>query len=172
MASTTARTASPTQSGTVSNCDGYYTVLSSDTCSKIETQFSITFAQLYQWNTAIGNDCQSLWVGYAVCVSSSLTSSTSSNSNTATSATVGTSDMVLSSTAGTSTTTAGSSSPAQSGTVSSCDEYYTVVSGDTCSKIETKFGITFAQLHQWNTAIGNDCQSLWVGYAVCVGVSA
>lgn len=69
-------------------------------------------------------------------------------------------------------TSLGLTSPTQSGIASNCDEYYTVVSGDLCSKIETQFDITFAQLYQWNPAIGSNCESLWMGYAVCVAVSS
>lgn len=60
--------AAPTQSGEAANCNKYYTVQSGDSCAKIESQFAITFQQLYQWNPAIGSDCTNLWVGYAICV--------------------------------------------------------------------------------------------------------
>jgi LysM repeat protein len=62
--------------------------------------------------------------------------------------------------------------PTQSGTAANCNKYYTVQSGDSCSGIETQYSITFAQLYQWNPAIGSNCQSLLIGYAVCVGVSS
>lgn len=60
----------------------------------------------------------------------------------------------------------------QSGIASNCNKFYNVVQGDSCARIESTYGITFAQLYQWNPAIGNDCQTLWVGTAVCVGVSS
>jgi LysM repeat protein len=50
--------------------------------------------------------------------------------------------------------------------------YYNVGKGDSCAKIETAYDITFAQLYKWNPAIGDDCQTLEVGTAVCVGVSS
>ncbi|KAB8227370.1 uncharacterized protein BDW43DRAFT_247217 [Aspergillus alliaceus] len=126
----------PTQTGTAPNCDHYYTVVNGDSCDHIETTYGISFAQLYEWNPMIGSNCQTLRVGYSVCV--------------AVSATV----------------------PTQPGTTSDCNRYYTVVSGDSCSHIETMYGITFAQLYGWNPAIGSDCQTLGVGYAVCVGLSS
>jgi hypothetical protein len=49
-----------------------------------------------------------------------------------------------------------------------CSRNYTVVSGDTCSAIETKFGITFAQFYEWNPTMGNDCQTLYAGRSYCV----
>lgn len=66
--STTSAAAAPTQSGIASNCEEYYTVATEDSCSKIETQFNNTFAESYQWNPAIVSNCESLWIGYAVCV--------------------------------------------------------------------------------------------------------
>lgn len=62
--------------------------------------------------------------------------------------------------------------PTQEGIASDCDGYYTVVSGDSCSKVEDLFDITFAQLYDWNPAIGSDCETLGVDYAVCVGVAS
>jgi LysM repeat protein len=40
----------PTATGEVAGCLQYYTVQSGDSCSSIDTAFSISFAQLYQWN--------------------------------------------------------------------------------------------------------------------------
>jgi hypothetical protein len=74
------------------------------------------------------------------------------------------------STTSSSTTTAGASAPTQSGTASNCDQYHTVMSGDSCTAIETQYCHTFTELYQWNLAIGSNCENLWVGYAVCVGV--
>ena len=92
----------------------------------------------------VGSSCGNLWLGYAYCVKGPASSST---------------------------TTAGASAPTQSGIASNCDEYHTVVSGDSCAAIETQYNDTFTELYQWNPAIGSSCQNLWVGYAICVGVS-
>jgi LysM repeat protein len=176
----------PTQTGVVAECQQFYIAQSGDSCYNIETTFGITFAQFYQWNPSgmsprpsnsrllvvlhhvddgedpsvclrisnvetVGSDCENLWLGYAYCVEGPA-SATTSVEPTATSP--------------------GLTSPAQPGIAPNCDEYYIVVSGDLCSKIETQFDITFAQLYQWNPAIGSNCESLWVGYAVCVAVSS
>ena len=93
---------------------------------------------------AVGSNCQSLWLGYAYCVRGPAASS--------------------------SITPTSSAAPTQSGIVSNCNKFYTVQSGDSCAGIESQFSITFAQLYQWNPSIGSNCQSLYVGYAVCVGV--
>lgn len=67
-AATTSSTASaPTQTGIASNCNEYHTVASGDSCAAVESEYGVTFAQLYGWNPAIGSDCQYLDVGYAIC---------------------------------------------------------------------------------------------------------
>ncbi|KAJ5802479.1 uncharacterized protein N7503_004929 [Penicillium pulvis] len=79
----------------------------------------------------------------------------------------------------------------------SCSEYYTVVSGDSCSAIEVEYSITFAEFLlwnpsivsgdscwaiataygisttdfiDWNPAVGSDCSGLWPDYEYCVAV--
>ncbi|KAI9823660.1 MAG: hypothetical protein M1826_007678 [Phylliscum demangeonii] len=140
----------PTQTGVVAGCLQVYTVRSGDSCNSIETAYGITFAQFYSWNPSVGSQCANLWLGYAYCVRGPASGTTS-----------------VSSTA----TGAGPTSPTQTGITSRCVKFYTVVAGDQCATIQTQFGITFAQLYQWNPAIGAQCQSLWVGYAVCVASS-
>ncbi|XDG02515.1 hypothetical protein ABKA04_002130 [Annulohypoxylon sp. FPYF3050] len=145
--STVSSTASmgPTQTGIVSNCQQFYTVQSGDSCAAIEGMFAISFADLYSWNPSIGSNCENLWLGYAYCVSAPPSSTTSGGS--------------------------GPAAPTQSGEAANCNKYYTVQSGDSCDKIESQFDITFQQLYQWNPAIEADCTNLWLGYAICVGVS-
>lgn len=99
----------------------------------------------------MGDNCQSLWVGYAYCVQGPASTTTTAVTSTVSSA--------------------GPSAPTQTGITSSCTKYYTVQSGDSCYAIETQYSITFAQLYQWNPAIGSNCESLWVGYAVCVAAT-
>lgn len=143
----------PTQSGITASCSDYYVVQSGDSCAAIESMFSLTFQQFYAWNPAIGSNCGNLWLGEAYCVGV-FGSSTSSGSTTST-ATTG---------------AATAPAPTQSGVASGCKNYYTVESGDSCSAIESQYGISFAQFYQWNPAVGSNCQSLWVGYAYCVAV--
>lgn len=99
----------------------------------------------------VGDDCQNLWLDYAYCVKGPARTATSS--------------------AAAQTATATAPAPTQAGIATNCLKYYTVVSGDSCSKIETQYGDTFAGLYKWNPAIGSNCENLWVGYAVCVAVS-
>lgn len=44
--------------------------------------------------------------------------------------------------------------------------------GGSCAAIESDYILTFAQFLAWNPAVGSNCQSLEVGVAYCVGVSA
>jgi LysM repeat protein len=147
---------SPTQSGMTASCRGYYTVQSGDSCSGIESEFGVTFAQFYSWNPAIGSNCQYLIVGDAVCVSGPQATSTSAAK-------------VSSSSTSTNVAAPG---PTQSGTAANCNKYYVVQSGDSCAGVESKYSITFNQLYTWNPSIGSNCQYLGVGNAYCVGVSS
>ncbi|OIW22890.1 hypothetical protein CONLIGDRAFT_719454 [Coniochaeta ligniaria NRRL 30616] len=64
------------------------------------------------------------------------------------------------------------SGPTQTGTISTCNKWYLVQSGDTCATVESKFGITLAQFLAWNPAVSSDCSTnFWAGDAYCVGVS-
>jgi LysM repeat protein len=133
----------PTPADTVSGCEKFYTTTKGDDCATVETKFSITLAQFYQWNPSVGSTCTNLWLGESYCVKGPA-----------------------------STTSATASAPTQTGIASNCNKYYTVVSNDSCAKIDTAYGITFAELYKWNPAIGSDCEYLGVGYSVCVGVSS
>ncbi|KAE8353839.1 hypothetical protein BDV28DRAFT_132335 [Aspergillus coremiiformis] len=141
-ATSTTASMGPTQTGVVSGCRKFYTVQSGDTCPAIESKFGITAAQFYNWNPTIGTTCLNLWLGYAYCVEGPVSSPTAPSV----------------------------SAPTQSGIAANCNKYHTVISGDSCAKIQATYGITFAEMYQWNPAIGPDCRTLEIGYAICVGV--
>ncbi|KAJ5797496.1 uncharacterized protein N7503_006792 [Penicillium pulvis] len=61
--------------------------------------------------------------------------------------------------------------PIQSGMVSTCDQSYLVVSGDTCAAIASTYDITIDDFYAWNPAVGSSCASLWVDDYVCVAVN-
>ncbi|KAF7343507.1 hypothetical protein MSAN_01971000 [Mycena sanguinolenta] len=50
----------------------------------------------------------------------------------------------------------------------SCSQTYTVVSGDTCSAIEAKTGVSDAQLHSLNPSINSGCTNLGIGQVLCL----
>jgi LysM repeat protein len=50
----------------------------------------------------------------------------------------------------------------------SCSQSYTVVSGDTCSAIATKFGVTVSAIISANPAINSGCTNLQIGQVLCI----
>ncbi|KAJ7330320.1 hypothetical protein DFH08DRAFT_709002, partial [Mycena albidolilacea] len=104
-------------------CTQAYIVVSGDTCSSIESQTGISDAQLHALNPAINSGCTNLSVGQTLCLS---------------------------------------------GSSSGCAQTYNVMSGDTCSSIESRTGISDAQLHALNPAINSGCTNLSVGQALCL----
>ncbi|KAH8432787.1 LysM peptidoglycan-binding domain-containing protein [Aspergillus melleus] len=58
--------------------------------------------------------------------------------------------------------------PTASGTTPNCYEWYVVLQGDYCAKLQSQFGITMAQLQQWNPELNRSCTNLLTGYAYCV----
>ncbi|KAF2006954.1 carbohydrate-binding module family 50 protein [Amniculicola lignicola CBS 123094] len=59
---------SPTQPGTVKNCDGFHMVVESDTCWDISRAYGIELSEFYNWNKNVGENCETLWLGYYACV--------------------------------------------------------------------------------------------------------
>ncbi|KAF8193652.1 hypothetical protein BJ912DRAFT_959969 [Pholiota molesta] len=112
-------------SGTITTgCTG---MESGDFCGSIDDQFGISLAQLLTWNPEIRVIGTNIELGLAYCVSGP---------------------------GGTTTTSTPVASPTASGTIiTGCTQYYTVVSGDSCPAIESKFSITFAQFQQWNPEV-------------------
>ncbi|KAH6645532.1 hypothetical protein BKA67DRAFT_526685, partial [Truncatella angustata] len=63
--------------------------------------------------------------------------------------------------------------PTMSGTAADCNLYHLATAGDTCSSIETAYGITSDEFLEWNPAISSDCSSnFWIDEAYCVGVTS
>ncbi|KZL71567.1 hypothetical protein CI238_12141 [Colletotrichum incanum] len=57
------------------------------------------------------------------------------------------------------------------GTVSNCNLWHVVRSGNTCATLESQYGITHAQFIAWNSAVSSDCvTNFWPDYAYCVGI--
>ncbi|KAF7342601.1 hypothetical protein MSAN_02016800 [Mycena sanguinolenta] len=49
-----------------------------------------------------------------------------------------------------------------------CAQTYTVVSGDTCAAIESRTGVSDAQLHSLNPSINGGCTNLQIGQVLCL----
>ncbi|KAJ7853907.1 LysM domain-containing protein [Mycena leptocephala] len=48
-----------------------------------------------------------------------------------------------------------------------CSKIYAVVSGDSCGLIESKFGITLANIFAWNPFLDSSC-AIQIGQNLCV----
>ncbi|KJR79806.1 uncharacterized protein SPSK_00017 [Sporothrix schenckii 1099-18] len=131
---------SPLQPGTLDNCTSYHKVVSGDTCGAIETAAGITAAQFAAWNSGVDSTCSNIDVGYYLCIAGGGDTGPSS----------------------------GAPSPLQPGTLANCTSYHKVVSGDTCSAIETAAGITAAQFAAWNSGVDSTCSNIDVGYYLCI----
>ncbi|KAK7014296.1 hypothetical protein R3P38DRAFT_3003090 [Favolaschia claudopus] len=131
-------------SGTITDgCTGYYTVASVDSCATIESKYNLTLAQFITMNPEINLGCTNLALAEAYCVASSNSSS--------------------------GTGPPGNVAP---GTITAgCTEYYTIVSGDGCASIESKFELTLAQLIAMNPELNSGCTNLALGEAYCVASS-
>jgi LysM repeat protein len=143
-------TPTPVQSGIITDCATFYQVHSGDTCTNIASQASISLADFYTWNPAVGTSCSALWTDYYVCVENL------SRKSSPTTVVPGN---------GIATPT-----PAEPGMVSSCTRFHLVHSGDTCQAVAPFYGITPAQIIAWNPNAGSQCTNLWTGYYVCVAI--
>lgn len=62
--------------------------------------------------------------------------------------------------------------PTHPGVSPDCTSWHIVQSGDTCTEIESFYGISHSQFLTWNPDVSEDCtQNFWAGYAYCVGIS-
>ncbi|KAJ7062138.1 hypothetical protein C8F01DRAFT_1368795 [Mycena amicta] len=131
--------------GTITaGCTKYYTIVSGDGCASVESKFNITLTQLIQMNPELNSQCTNLALGEAYCVASSNSTST------------------------------GTGPPANlaPGTITAgCTKYYTIVSGDGCASVDSKFNITLTQLIQMNPELNSQCTNLALGEAYCVASS-
>ncbi|CAK7205840.1 hypothetical protein SEUCBS139899_008619 [Sporothrix eucalyptigena] len=61
---------SPVQDGIDPSCNSFYKVVKGDTCQKIVDahKSTLTLANFYKWNPAVGTDCASLYLDYYVCI--------------------------------------------------------------------------------------------------------
>ena len=118
-------------------------------CEDIESDYSVTASQLTTWNTWLGSDCDTnLYANLLVnetrpvCVGVNASEPIGS-------ATPGPSKQPSQtvSASGSNTVSIGSTA---SGEVAGCKQFYTVKSGDSCTNIETTYGISFTQFYAWN----------------------
>jgi hypothetical protein len=153
-------TPTPIQSGMIDRCNKFHLVVDGDICSSITTKYTISFTQFYNYNPGIGKDCSTLWLGAYVCVGVIGTSPAPTTLKTSTTSQKPTTTSIGN---GVSTPT-----PAQPGMVSNCKTFYFVKDGDNCSTIAKGAGISAGNFYKWNTGVGSNCETLWLGAYVCV----
>ncbi|KAF7359868.1 Glycoside hydrolase family 18 protein [Mycena venus] len=166
--------------GEPNGCAQTYTVVSGDTCSAIESKTGVSDAQLHSLNPAINSGCTNLAIGQTLCVKASPGSGctqtytvVSGDTCSAIESKTGVSDAQLHSlnpaiNSGCTNLAIGQTLCIQAGTGGGCTQTYTVVSGDTCAAIESKTGVSDAQLHSLNPAINSGCTNLQIGQTLCV----
>ncbi|KAJ6153687.1 hypothetical protein N7470_006646 [Penicillium chermesinum] len=140
--------ASPTPSGTATNCGHYYLVQEGDECGVICEGNSLTLADFIAMNPSINTNCTNLVVGLDYCVAT-VNGTTPTTSNTT-------------------ATFVGAPTTTVTGTTSECYEWHIVVSGDTCQLIEAEYGITLEEFIALNTYVNSTCGNIWPDYAYCV----
>ncbi|KAL4981877.1 hypothetical protein BDW68DRAFT_183077 [Aspergillus falconensis] len=161
--STPITTPTPIEPGVIDGCTAFHLVVSGDTCADIASAAGVSLTDFVTWNPNVGSDCSGLWLGYYVCIG---TASSLSSSN------AGSSTSTFSTTASTTSGVNGVTTPTpyESGMIYDCDDFYLVVSGDTCASIVSDARISLDDFYAWNPTVGSDCSGLWLGYYVCVGV--
>ncbi|KAJ6484664.1 hypothetical protein C8R45DRAFT_829713, partial [Mycena sanguinolenta] len=177
--------------GSLSNCTTYYTVASGDSCGGIETKFGITLDDILAWNPWLTSSC-ALQIGQNLCVNGTTATSTGPPANIATGTLencttyytvasgdtctamdakydIALSDLLRWNTALTSACTTIQLGEAYcvAGGGNACTDVYTVVSGDSCGAIESKFSVTLNDLLAWNPWLTSSC-ALQIGQNVCV----
>ncbi|KAH8898728.1 hypothetical protein GQ53DRAFT_635263, partial [Thozetella sp. PMI_491] len=146
----------PTQDGMVKNCNKFHFVAKGQACATVISLYSISLAQFVQWNPAAKSDCTGLWAETYACV--------------------GVIGGIVSTTITASTTTPvgngiATPTPTQPDMVGNCNEFYFVVSGDSCASIASKSGISLDDLITWNPSVGGaSCKRLWLSAYVCISV--
>lgn len=148
-----------------------YTVQIGDDCTAIAARQNTTFNDILRWNPTIDFQCGNLIGGESLCVSPPAGGVSISPNVTVT---VPIRTAAPTSVNGTATVAAGPVSLPTSvvqplGPVppatdkSSCLEYHTVVSGDTCFLVAMQYETTFDQLGKLNPDIDAKCTNLLLG---------
>ncbi|KAK9772777.1 hypothetical protein AB5N19_03209 [Seiridium cardinale] len=142
---------SPTQDGLASDCNNYAIAKAGDGCEAFAAQHSLSPAQLYAWNPALGlngaNCSTNLWASEYYCIG-----------------------------VRPATTAVTAPGPTQSGVMAGCNKYAQAISGDSCDAFASRNSISNAQLYAWNAVLGSKGEncgtSLWAEEWYCVGIAA
>ncbi|CAE6410167.1 unnamed protein product [Rhizoctonia solani] len=140
-------TATPAPTGTApgapTNCGRWYVVQPGEDCNTIVLSQGITLSDFKAANPQINAGCTNLWAATAYCVY-----------------------VVNKGTPPSSYAIAPSN--IANGTTKNCYQYYTAVSGDTCTAISYSQVANLTDLYRWNAGLNSQCTNLAVGSAYCV----
>jgi hypothetical protein len=145
-------------------------------CQDIADDQDIAVSDLVAWNPWIGDQSSCDTGIYAslgdsdkrpVCVGvdSDSGGATTTSPASATTTTTTTTEAPV-----TTTRSVSAGAPTQTGIVEGCGKYYVAQSGDGCWAIANDNGIALDGFYAWNPSVGSDCENLWLGYSLCVGV--
>lgn len=171
IATDTAWPPTRTKAGQPDYCRSWHLVQAGDTCQTVANQAGtgVTVADIKTWNPTLDDDCSGLYVGWWLCngiqpqTSVTLTWSTSAANVTVPDPTPYTPP--------TSTTVDWSFTPTPSlaGMPDDCQAYYLAQENDTCRTVLTAYAyVTQEQFFEWNPALEDNCDGLWLGYYYCV----
>ncbi|KAB8232263.1 uncharacterized protein BDW43DRAFT_312259 [Aspergillus alliaceus] len=163
-----------TQAGQPTSCVGWHEVRIADTCDTIAGRYSAfaTIEELLEWNPGLKEDCDHPLLGYFVCVMVKPNGLTLSYPTATTPVTIPTPTpytppppVCPNSTDATVFTP----SPTQPGMATGCRVYHHATTGDSCSKIVSKYKyINEKQLQEWNPALGSVCKGLVPNFYYCL----
>ncbi|KAF6784890.1 LysM domain-containing protein [Colletotrichum sojae] len=150
---------SRTQDGIADNCQRHHKAVSGDTCQGIVDRYgTFSLTQFYAWNPAVGNTCSGLWLGYYYCIGVPGTPGSPPTTTAAPAPAPPPAD----------TCNPSAPAPTQPSATCGCKRWHLVGSGNTCDAIARQYGIAVGSLTSWNPSVGSTCNSLWLGYYVCV----
>lgn len=123
----------------------------------------------YEWNPTVGFECTNLVPETNYCVSILPGGAMPDDDEEDDNDDSGNSTSVTTATA--TTITVSTPTPIQTGTVSNCDQFYKVQSGDGCSAIANQYSIALDDFYAWNPAVKTDCSGLQADVYVCIGIA-
>ncbi|KAI9041497.1 LysM peptidoglycan-binding domain-containing protein [Aspergillus affinis] len=189
----------PTLPGTASNCNRWYKIKKGDGCDSVQKSFGISAKDFFAWNPDVSSDClKNFWVDNAYCVGvgpvssgshshspspSPITTSSDKTSHPSSSSPWSPHPSASGPTSYTFNHPITSPPPlpppptetawkTQAGQPKGCYRWHKVQYGETCRKIAIRYSlITLDEFIAWNPEAAVDCDNLFAGWQVCVGVS-
>ncbi|KAL0466564.1 hypothetical protein QR685DRAFT_535346 [Neurospora intermedia] len=153
------------------SCDFASAANTGDTCASFAAAWGITEAAFAKLNPGVscpGN----LIAGSEYCVIGTVSTGAPTTTKAATTSTTPPTTTTTKATTLSTTTSVSPTgpSPQMPSITSTCNKFYQVQSGDGCWSIEQAQGISASDFMAWNKAVDAQCDNLWLGYYVCIGV--